>query len=110
MPFINAVGGALFGDGYAELTAQSDPGFQVPLEVLEQPKPPQGGVLRKTQTSRMAERIKSLLDDPHDVIKQIITTAFFDCKIDVGEALPIKHLDERFCNIPKGFERIWSPH
>lgn len=69
MPFINAFGGALFGDGYSELTAQSAPGFQAPLEVLEQPKPPQGRVSRNTQTLRMAERIKSLLDDPEQFVR-----------------------------------------
>jgi len=69
MPFINAIGGALFGDGYAELTAQSAPGFQTPLEVLEHPKPPQGRVSRETQTLRVAERIKSLLDDPDQFVR-----------------------------------------
>ena len=68
MPFINAMGGALFSDGYAELTAQSDPGFQAPLEVLEQPKPPSGASKKTARSLRVAERIKRLLDDPNEFV------------------------------------------
>lgn len=63
MPFINGMGGALFGDAYAELTAQTEGGFQDPLEVLEQPKPPSGGSKKPIRALRVAERIKTILDD-----------------------------------------------
>lgn len=63
MPFINGIGTALFNDKYASLEAQSKEGFQPPLEVLEQPKPLRGGASKATQALRVAERIRSLLDD-----------------------------------------------
>jgi ATP-dependent helicase/nuclease subunit A len=69
MPFINAMGGALFGDAYAELAAQSEDGYQAPLEVLEQPKPPSGGSKKPTRSLRIAERIKALLDDPDQNVR-----------------------------------------
>ena len=69
MPFINAMGGALFGDSYTELAAQSEDGFQAPLEVLEHPKPPRGGSKKPTRTLRVAERIKSLLVDPDQMVR-----------------------------------------
>ena len=69
MPFINTMGLALFGDGYATLAAQTDDGFQAPLEVLEHPKPPSGGSKKPTRTLRVAERIKSLLDDPNQNVR-----------------------------------------
>jgi ATP-dependent helicase/nuclease subunit A len=73
LPFINAMGEALFGDGYAELSAQTDDGFQAPLEVLEQPKPPVGGSNKPARTSRVAERVKSLLDDPDQCVRDRYT-------------------------------------
>ena len=51
MPFINSVGTSLFGDDYVTLDPQSNLGFQDPLEVLEQPKPPQGRVSKHKLTS-----------------------------------------------------------
>jgi ATP-dependent helicase/nuclease subunit A len=69
MVFINAMGGALFGDDYVKLAAQSAAGFQTPLEVLEQPKPPSGGANKTTRALRVAERVKSLLDDPGEFVR-----------------------------------------
>jgi ATP-dependent helicase/nuclease subunit A len=69
MPFINSLGHALFGDNYTELAAQTDGGFQAPLEVLEQPKPASGGSKKPIRTLRIAERIKSLLDDPDQSVR-----------------------------------------
>ena len=73
MPFINLVGTSLFGDDYVTLDPQSNPGFQDPLEVLEQPKPPQGRVSKKAQTLRVAERIHGLLYDPSQFVRDRYT-------------------------------------
>jgi ATP-dependent helicase/nuclease subunit A len=69
MPFINAVGSALFGADYVSLAPQSDPGFQEPLEILEHPKPPVGRVSKKTQTLRVAKRIQELVTDPDQFVR-----------------------------------------
>jgi ATP-dependent helicase/nuclease subunit A len=69
MPFINNMGHALFGDDYTELAAQTEEGFQAPLEVLEQPKPPSGGSKKPVRALRIAERIKSLLNDPDQCVR-----------------------------------------
>jgi len=69
MPFINGVGCALFGDGYTQLTPKVADGFQTPLEILEHPKPPSGGSKKATRALRVSERIKSLLDDPDQYIR-----------------------------------------
>jgi len=68
MPFINSIGSALFGSDYVSLTPHTGPGFQVPLEILEHPKPPQGRVSKRSQTLRVAERIRDLINDPGQFI------------------------------------------
>jgi ATP-dependent helicase/nuclease subunit A len=68
MPFMNAAGTALFGDAYVDLSARASEGFQVPLEILEQPKPPKGGARRAVWVLRIAERIRALLDDPSQFV------------------------------------------
>ena len=69
MPFVNAIGGGLFGDAYTALAAQSDDGYQPPLEVLEQPKPPAGRANKGTWELRIAERIGALLEDPGQFVR-----------------------------------------
>jgi ATP-dependent helicase/nuclease subunit A len=69
MPFTNAAGTALFGDGYVDLSARANEGFQAPLEILEQPKPPKGSAKRATWSLRIAERIRTLLDDPGQFVR-----------------------------------------
>jgi ATP-dependent helicase/nuclease subunit A len=69
MSFMNAAGNALFGDEYIDLSPKEKPGFQTPLEVLEQPKPPSGGALAKTRALRVAERIEALLVHPNQFVR-----------------------------------------
>ena len=69
MPFINRVGRALFPEEYIELSPRAEAGFQTPLEVFDQPKPPSGGAKKATRALSVAARIKALLDDPNQLVR-----------------------------------------
>ena len=62
MPWINAVGRSLFGDGYVELKARA--GFESTMEPLEVLDAPEYIRANATRASWTAVRVRSLLDDP----------------------------------------------
>lgn len=69
MPFINCAGHELFGDDYVDLSPQTEDGFQTPLEVLDQPKPPSGPAKRTVRAQNVATRVRDLLDDPDQFVR-----------------------------------------
>jgi ATP-dependent helicase/nuclease subunit A len=70
MPFINAVGTGLFGAKYTALTPCAATGYQKPLEVIEYPKrPPRGRRPHEVRAARLAERLKEMLDDPKQYVR-----------------------------------------
>ena len=70
MPFINAVGSALFNAKYTELTPRAKKGYQKPLEVIECPKrPPRGKRANEVRAAYMAERLNDMLNDPTQCVR-----------------------------------------
>ncbi len=72
MPFVNAVGAGLFGTAYTELTPRAAKGYQTPLEVIECPKRPprvRGQRANEVRASYTVERLKDMLDDPTQCIR-----------------------------------------
>jgi ATP-dependent helicase/nuclease subunit A len=70
MPFINAIGAGLFGAKYTALTPCAATGYQKPLEVIEYPKrPPRGRRPDEVRAARLAERLKEMLDDPEQYVR-----------------------------------------
>ena len=72
MPFINAVGAGLFSTQYTELTPRAEKGYQKPLEVIECPKRPprvRGQRAIEVRAAYTVERLKDLLDDPTQFVR-----------------------------------------
>jgi ATP-dependent helicase/nuclease subunit A len=70
MPFINAVGSALFSAKYTELTPRAKKGYQKPLEVIECAKrPPRGKRANEVRAAYMAERLNDMLNDPTQCVR-----------------------------------------
>jgi ATP-dependent helicase/nuclease subunit A len=75
MPFVNKVGKALFDDGYDDLKPNGSEGYQVPLEVIEHPKPPKGNGSSKIEyrSLKVAKHIHDLINDPNQFVKDRYT-------------------------------------
>ena len=70
MKLINLLGPGLFGDAYVDLAPRAPNGFQKPLEVIEYAKrPPRGKDSREVCAAHTALRIKALIDDETQFVR-----------------------------------------
>lgn len=70
MKFINLLGPGLFGEVYVDLAPRAPSGFQKPLEVIEYAKrPPRGKGSQEVCASHTALRIKELIDDKTQFVR-----------------------------------------